>query len=525
MNTEQKYGLAEIFQNGMLFQREKEIVLWGNAEPGITVTATFYKEGVSKPFLHGKNEADRNGLFLITLPPQKAGEGYRLCITFESADTEPILLKNIGFGDIWLAGGQSNMEFFLKYDCDWEATKKLPRNPKIRMYNVPQRAFEGHTTHNKMGYGYWFDDTDPGLTCFSAPAYSFARNIQSAIKIPIGIIGCNWGGSSASAWVPEEALRTPPLDRYLKEYEEAVSGIPPEKVASESLSAWAFEDSEQHSADFEPLLYGRDRDWQLQYIQAHADDPAVPMGPYNFNRPCGLYYTMLSGLIPFSIKGVLWYQGESDAGDHAFMYDKLLTALIENWRKEWNDTFPFLIVQLAPFGKWLDYDNRDYAIVREKQAFVSRNLTNVFMVSIMDLGSYYDIHPKEKMEVGRRLALLARGHVYREKDLLCDAPEAVKAVFLKDRQIVITFRHGDGLTLNNEKTDWKIHMQNQDIQPEKVIIKENLAVLTLPDSVSEDQIPLFVSLGWDDYAEIHLYNRAGLSAKPFMIKITRGGIS
>jgi len=114
MNTEQKYGLAEIFQNGMLFQREKEIVLWGNAEPGITVTATFYKEGVSKPFLHGKNEADRNGLFLITLPPQKAVEGYRLCITFESADTEPILLKNIGFGDIWLAGGQSNMEFFLK---------------------------------------------------------------------------------------------------------------------------------------------------------------------------------------------------------------------------------------------------------------------------------------------------------------------------------------------------------------------------------------------------------------------------
>ena len=268
MNTYHECRLAEIFQSGMIFQREKNTVLFGDAVPGITITAAFYKDssaiGHSPPFLCGSAKADEDGHFRITLPPRRAGEGYLLSVTFHLPEIKSVLLENICFGDLWIAGGQSNMEFFLKYDRDWEQTKKLPRNPNIRMYNVPQRAFEGHTTHNRSGYGYWFDDSDPALALFSAPAYNFARNLQAAVQVPVGIIGCNWGGSTASAWVPEEALCAPPLDRYLKEYEEAFSKIPPEKLASESLLAWAFEDSAQHGMDFEPLLYGRDRDWQLQ---------------------------------------------------------------------------------------------------------------------------------------------------------------------------------------------------------------------------------------------------------------------
>lgn len=521
MNIHNEYRLAEIFQSGMLFQREKEIVLWGEAAPGVVVTAAFYKENNSEntePFLRGEGTTDPNGQFRITLPPQKAGEGYLLTVTFSPSQAKPIRLNNICFGDLWLAGGQSNMEFFLKYDRDWEQTKKLPLNPKIRMYNVPQRAFEGHTTHNKSGYGYWFDDSDPNIETFSAPAYSFARNIQAATGVPIGIIGCNWGGSTASTWVPEEALRRSPLDTYLKEYEEAISGISPEKLATDSFTAWTFEDSEKHITDFEPLLYGQNRNWQLEYMKVHAGDPIVPMGPYHFNRPAGLYHTMLSTLIPLSIKGVLWYQGESDAGDKAFMYDQLLTALIESWRKEWNDNFPFLIVQLAPFGVWLDCDNKEYAIVREKQASVAGNVPNVYMAGIMDLGSYYDIHPKEKMEVGRRLALLARGHIYGEKELLCDSPEAVSASLEENRQIVITFRHADGLTTGGKESDWNIRLADQDIQPSEVTITDDRIILTLPEDIPDRHTPLYVSLGWKDYAEIHIRNRAGLCAIPFHIK-------
>ncbi len=525
MTIHKKYGLAEIFQSNMLFQREKEIKIWGNAEPDTIVTISFYQEGLPEetpPAFCGEGRANADGRFLIAFPPRKAGEYYSLCATFCPACSESIRLEHIGFGDIWLAGGQSNMEFFLKYDKSWESTKRLPRNPDIRMYNVPQRAFEGHETHNKAGYGYWFDDSDPGLAYFSAPAYSFARDIQIAAGIPVGIIGCNWGGSTASAWVPEEVLCTPPLDRYLKEYREAVSGTSPEKLTEDSLSAWAFEDSAQHVADFEPLLYGRDRGWQLEYMKSHAEDPIIPMGPYHMNRPCGLFHTMLSKLIPFSIKGVLWYQGESDAGDHAHMYDKLLTGLIESWRTLWNDNLPFLIVQLAPFGVWLDCDNQGYAVVREKQSFVADNVSGVYMASIMDLGSYYDIHPKEKMEVGRRLALLARGHIYNEKGLLCDAPRAVRAILTDERHIVIALAHADGLTTGCRSSDWNIRIGDADIEPSDVTAENDMLILTMPEPIPAVHPAVSVSLGFQDYAEIHIHNRAGLSVAPFQIKIAQG---
>lgn len=525
MKSHNKYCLAELFQDHMMFQREKEIRLWGNAPAGTHVTASLYREREDEPVRRGDAAAGEEGDFHISMPPLEAGGGYRLSVRFDTASEASILLRDIVFGDIWLAGGQSNMEFFLKYDRDWEKTKLLPRNPGIRMYNVPQRAFPGHTAHNKYGYGYWFDDSDPGLSCFSAPAYSFAREIQKATGVPIGIIGCNWGGTTASAWVKEEVLAAPPLNRYLREYEDAIADIPPEKLAADSLAAWEFEDSPGHVADFEPLLYGRDRPWQLVYMKSHAEDPVIPMGPYNINRPAGLYHTMLSGLIPFSIKGVLWYQGESDAGDYAPLYDRLLGALIESWRKEWDDPFPFLLVQLAPFGVWLDCDSAGYTIVREKQAITAENIPDVYLASIMDLGSYYDIHPKEKMEVGRRLALLARGHVYGEKDLLCDAPKATSARWINSRQIAVTFLHAEGLTAKTahaEKgSDWKIRIDGQDITPAETTVKGDCVILTLPEQPAQQNSPATVFLGWGDYAEIHLCNRAGLSAAPFYLKIEK----
>ena len=513
-----EWKLADIFQSGMIFQREKEILIWGYAPPGTVISAAFYKgtpyEG-GIPFLSGEGAADEGGSFQLRLPPQRAGSGYCLLVSASQMSSAPILLENLCFGDIWLAGGQSNMEFFLKYDRDWEKVKGLPRNPDIRMYNVPQRAFEGHTTHNTFGYGTWFDDSDPKIATFSAPAYSFARSIQASLNIPIGIIGCNWGGSSASAWVPKKVLDTPALSLYLKEYEDAVSKTSPEKLKEESLSAWKFEDSAKHGADFEPLLYGRSREWQLDYMKQHADDPVVPMGPYHFNRPCGLYHTMLSKIIPFPLKGVLWYQGESDAGDRAFVYDKLLTGLIASWRSAWNDELPFLLVQLAPFGIWLDCDSTNYRIVRQKQEEAAQNIPHVYLTSIMDIGSYYDIHPKEKLEVGRRLALLARGHIYGEAGLLCDPPKAIRAILQKDGQLAVSFAHAEGLSIGEEASDWEITAGSLSLKPAAVKAEGNHILLFLPDGF----IPERVSLGWHDYGEIYIHNRAGLSAAPFSLQI------
>ncbi len=521
--------LPEFFQNGMIFQRDKEIRIFGQALPGTEITAAFYEANISGAgtgsALSGSAMADKDGQFLLAMSPLPAAENLTLSLSVKGTDEPPVLLSDISFGDIWLAGGQSNMEFFLKYDQDFEAVQKLPRNPKILMYNVPQRAFAGHNTHNKTGYGYWFCDNDTAISTFSAPAYSFAREIQASTGVPIGIIGCNWGGSTASAWVPESVLQKEPLSIYLKEYEEAARAMPADALKEASLTGWAFEETDQHQKDFEPLMYGMDRKDQFVYMKEHAEDPVVPMGPYNMNRPGGLYHHMLSALIPFSIKGVLWYQGETDAETKADIYDQLLTALINDWRSEWKDDFPFLLVQLAPFGKWLSCNSKNYAIVRQKQALVAHTVPDVFLTGIMDLGSYYDIHPKQKMEVGRRLALLARGHVYGES-LLCDAPEAVSALLYKDGTIHITFKNAEGLFLGNGPSDFLISADSSAghaIKPAAVQVSGSEVILTVdaPEvsgGLSED---LTVSLADQDYAEIHLQNQAGLTALPFHLPVER----
>ena len=520
--------LPTFFKSGMIFQRDKEIHIYGDAAPLAAIAADFYSadnstSGRLHPILSGKANADASGHFLLTLPPLPASESLSLQIYAENTGEPPILLTDISFGDIWIAAGQSNMEFFLKYDKDFEAVSRLPRNPEIHMFNMPQQAFCGHSSHNRSGYGYWFRDDDSAVNTFSAPAYSFAREIQEAAGIPIGIIGCNWGGSSASAWVPEEVLQKPPLDTYLKAYEDAVRDTCSDAIREVSLAGWTFEDSLQHSIAFEPLLYGISRAEQLTYMKEHETDPVIPMGPYNFNRPCGLYEQMLSSLIPFSIKGVLWYQGESDAGELAPMYDKLLSGLIRAWRNKWQDNFPFLLVQLAPFGEWLSCDSKGYAIVREKQELTASTLPDVFLTGIMDLGSYYDIHPKEKMEVGRRLALLARGHVYGEP-ILCDSPKAVSASLTEEGTILVSFAHAEGLNPGKGGSDFLLHTEGKDPQsvpPAAVKINGTDVILTPPDTLSLTDGPCSVSLGYRDYAEIHLQNAAGLTALPFQLPVQR----
>ncbi|MBP3476741.1 MAG: hypothetical protein J6K48_10565 [Lachnospiraceae bacterium] len=551
-----------IFQSHMVLQREKPIVVKGQAPaharvsvclqtPDGSVNADTYAAAVSE------NDQASLGAWQCTLPPQPACENAVLTITCDHPFCETITLTEVSIGDIWLACGQSNMEFFLRYDADWDTVRTYEKNPKIHMYNVPQLAFSGQQ-RDTTGYGCWLMEGDIGFDTFSAPGYSFARNIQPHINVPIGIIGCNWGGSTATAWLDESCLEEEPLSVYLREYEAALSEYTPEEMTRRSLEGWAFETSVRHTEDFMPLLYGRDRAWQEAYMEDHKGDPFVPMGPYNINRPGGLYHQMLEPLIPFAIKGVLWYQGESDAG-HADMYDKLMTSLITWWRNKWNDEFPFLFVQLAPFGVWLDCDSQNYTQVREKQELVSKTIPHTGMVSIMDIGSYYDIHPKQKMEVGRRLALLARGKVYGE-DILCESPEFVSAVreqtditdhldcpnaqAEKGKTTVITLSftncgelHRKELTydtisaapqnavtdgtrivtnITDDITGFVLLQDGKEVPITSINIKGASVVLTA-DALTD--APCIIQFAWADYAVANLCNEAGLPIKPFRCEV------
>lgn len=551
-----------IFQSHMVLQREKPIVVKGQAPAQAQVSVCLQtSDGTANAdtfaaSVFGNDQASL-GSWQCTLPPQPACENAVLTITCDHPSCETITLTQVSIGDIWLACGQSNMEFFLRYDADWDTVKTYEKNPKIHMYNVPQLAFSGQQ-RDTTGYGCWLQEGDIGFVTFSAPGYSFARNIQPHINVPIGIIGCNWGGSTATAWLDESCLEEEPLAVYLREYESALQEYTSEEMTRRSLEGWAFETSLKHTEDFMPLLYGRDRAWQEAYMEDHKADPFVPMGPYNINRPGGLYHQMLEPLIPFAIKGVLWYQGESDAG-HADMYDKLMTSLITWWRSKWNDEFPFLFVQLAPFGVWLDCDSKGYTQVREKQDIVSKTVPHTGMVSIMDIGSYYDIHPKQKMEVGRRLALLARGKVYGE-DLLCESAELVSAVreqtditdhldcpntqAEKGKTTVITLSFAncgelhrkeltydsisaapetaitDGTHIMTNVTDgitgFLLLQDGREVPITSITIKGASVVLTT-DALTD--APCTIQFAWADYAVVNLCNEAGLPIKPFRCEV------
>ncbi len=517
MNIDNSLTLAAIFQSNMVLQRDKAIVIWGNAIAQSKITVKLYHGDVEVDC--DKIHSSDNEKWKCTLPAREAGTGYKLVVSCNNTYT--LILENISIGEVWLAGGQSNMEFFLRYDADWEKVKSYDMNPNIHMYNVSQTAFEGHQ-RNHDGYGVWFQEKELGFETFSAPAYSFARHIQPIIDVPIGIIGCNWGGTTASAWLDESYLLKEPLSIYLDEYKNALSDISMDELREISLKAWEFEDSAKHKEDFMPLLYGRDEAWQKEYMEEHKEDPIIPMGPWNINRPAGLYHLMLEPLIPFSIKGVLWYQGESDAG-HANIYDNLFTSLINCWRSRWNDNFPFLFVQLAPFEKWLDCDATGYPELRQKQELVSKTVDNTAMISIMDIGCYYDIHPKQKIEVGRRLALLARGKVYGE-DLLCESPEFKKGI-REGNKIILTFLHCENPKNNNEL----LFIENQDKINGFLVTQNNKSMPIQSISIEENNIileteyledsPCIVSFAWTNYEEVNVFNAAGLPMKPFKCTI------
>lgn len=495
--------LAPLFQEHMILQRGKPIHVWGQGPEDALVTVCLGScRGTGRVC---------GGRWHCTLPPHPAARDMELYVLTDIPGFPVKKITDVAVGDVWLAGGQSNMEYFLRYDAHWDEIKSAPLNPDIRMYNVPRLSFEGQQK-DVSDSGYWFGEQDPAWETFSAPAYSFARALQPVLDVPVGIIGCNWGGTPACAWVSEETLAAnEALHVFLDEYEEAIRDRDPALLRKESLLAAAFDDSSAHQAEWRSMMYGLSREEQLRWMEEHAGDPAVPMGPLNACRPCGLYHRMLEPLAPFSLKGVLWYQGESDAA-HAALYDTMFSALIGCWRKLWDDALPFLFVQLAPFGEWLDCTSEGYPEVRRRQELVSKTVPGAHMTSIMDLGMYWDIHPKHKREVGERLALLARGCVYGE-DLLCECPEFLSAS-REDRTVRLSFLHaGTGLSLRGSSVSClTVRCGEAPCEP--------LAVRVLGDSLYLEfsalpPQPVEVSLAEEGYAEVNLFNSAQLPAKPF----------
>ncbi|MDO4864949.1 MAG: sialate O-acetylesterase [Clostridia bacterium] len=494
--------LPMIFSDHMVLQRGKPIAIRGEAEAGTTVSVRLSDaQGV---IAAAEAHADDAGAWQATLPALEVARGLTLEL---SAGDERVRMDDVSVGEVWIAGGQSNMEYWLHFDAENEMALNRPENPDIRFFDYPEVSFEGELEqHDFSDFGFWRRCNSEELPWFSAVGYYFAERLQAALGVPVGIVGCNWGGTNAACWMDESDLRGSAGEVWLTEHEKRLEEMDQDDYIQWFLSEPSNIQNHPIPGDCPEVLFpGLSREEQRRLMEGPKSRYDGVIGPLHPCRPCGLYHLMLEKVAPYAARGVIWYQGESDR-PHADIYDGVLENMIRAWRRLWNDELPFLMVQLAPFGEWFGESGEAYPTLRACQQRVAERVPQVWLCSSGDAGMRWDIHPKHKRPIGERLALLARGHVYGES-ILCDAP-ALKAVRREGSRAILDFEHGDGLYIRGDALN-ALRVNGQ-VCPAKV--EGECLVIDLPMAEHWK-----IEFAWQGYYEVNLYNAAGIPALPFRI--------
>ncbi|MCW8133331.1 MAG: sialate O-acetylesterase [Planctomycetota bacterium] len=475
-------SLPAVFGDNMVVQREAKVPVWGKAEAGEDVTVTFGKQSV-------KATADKDGKWKVELEPLEAGGPFEMTV----AGKNTITFKNVLVGDVWLCGGQSNMEFTAGGVLNAVDEAVKADLPQIRQIKVAHQI--GLEPKDNI-QGAWVEASPQTFRAFTAVGFFFARDLHQDLKVPIGLLNSNWGGTPAEAWTSKEGLEA---DEEFKPILDRAAGLadayPKQKEAYEkALEKWKA-DAEAAKAAGKP----------------EPKKPNAPPPPEsNPHRASVLYNGMIKPLVPFAIKGVIWYQGEANAG-RAFQYRKLFPNMIQDWRKQWNQEFPFLFVQLANYmARKPDPSESAWAELREAQT-MTLALPKTGMAVIIDTGEEKNIHPKNKQDVGKRLALAAR-HIAYGKDLVYAGP-MFDTLAIEGSAAKVTFKHtGGGLEAKDgDLKGFAVAGEDKKFVWASAKIDGNTVV------VSSDKVekPVAVRYAWADNPECNLYNKEGLPACPF----------
>lgn len=499
---------ANVFQSHMVLQRDKAVRIWGESDEPDGTQVLLAINGIEA------TETVKNGKWQGTISPQPAcSTGTTLTVTIQDSRQ---IIEDVLFGDVYLASGQSNMEFQLRYD---ENRKNCVDYPLIRQYSVPKQAFVGQAEeYSDSVFGVWRVATQENLDYFSAVAYYFAEEIYNRQDLPIGIIDCDWGATPACAWMDPKYLRGSAGEVWLRDYDEGVRHLDLPKYEQQfNESRNPFLENPFANNFMERMLYGLTPEEYAAMIEQYSDGTApkpLPVGPKSEKRPGALYEYMLKTVASYTVRGVLWYQGEND-DIHADVYETVLTALIRNWRELWEERLPFFIVQLAPFGYWQDTGRDRFPIIRAAQARVAANVPDVYMAAIMDAGLRDDIHPKCKRIPGQRLARLAINHLY-EEDIACEAPVG-DAITVEDGRAVIHMLHTDGeLEIRGEKLS-ALEVSVHEVGLESFDTKISGCDIVIESEAIRKKNSLCVRFAETDFCTVNLYNKSGLAARPFTL--------
>jgi sialate O-acetylesterase len=485
-----------LFTDGAVLQRDRAVPVFGTAAPGEEVTVTFGEATATA-------KAGPDGRWQASLPAMKANAKPTDLII---AGKNKVTVKNVLVGDVWVCSGQSNMEWSNFASAEPEKTIAAANHPGIRLFTVPKMPAPYPT---KEVNAKWLPCTPQNAGPFSAVGYHFGLNLHKELGVPIGLLHSSWGGTICEAWTSKESLEKPNLKYLLGNYENGL-------VAYEKSMDSFLDGLGKYAEEVRKARMAR---------QAVPPLPTPPVmaGP---NIATVLSNGMIEPLIPYAIKGAIWYQGESNAG-RAYEYRELLPTMIADWRARWGqgDDFPFLVVQLAPFVarranppvpaaklSELPPEESGWAELREAQLLTAKNVKNVGLAVITDLvDDPYDIHPKQKAEVGRRLSLAARKIAYGQ-DLVYSGP-TLKSVKFDGNKAVLSFDSvGGGLIAKGEKlTGFTVAGEDHKFVKADAVIQGDTVVV----SAAGVEKPVAVRFGWADCPVLNFFNKEGLPASPF----------
>lgn len=518
--------LAKIFQDGMTFQRNKPCKVWGTSSEAQTVTIYMNEVEIGERHLP-------QGDFTFFIPPQEVAQNVTVRIGND------IVLRNVDFGEVWFAGGQSNMEFPMKYDSRFEGMKNSRTDEHLRYYEVAKYSFEGEEEEglkSNQDWDCWRCLNSETIGSFSAVAVYFAMELRKHYNIPVAIVSCNWGGTSASAWISREMLESDEeLAVYLREYEENLAHLDMEiynqmnyakrKGMGSPFAQMINDFMMKNTVTMEQVMQhvgklaaeaGMEMQGGMAENNSMAQENFMVTGPHDENRPCGLYESMLSKIAGFTIRGVVWYQGESD-DTHPEIYEKLFTRLVEQLRKDWAEEIPVIYAQLAPFESWMQCRGDKFPELRKQQFDAWEHIDNVYMISTSDCGNRFDIHPKNKQPVGMRMALSARKHVYGDA-VQGDAPVAVE-MKVQNKQICIQFDNAVSLHLEGQELqELEIYAGEEKSEITEWCVSKDTLTVFVKEAIVSDEIT--VAFAQTPYYQVSLYNESGLPAFPFVLRIT-----
>ncbi|MES2708390.1 MAG: sialate O-acetylesterase [Verrucomicrobiota bacterium] len=481
--------LPPVFASHMVLQRDKPVPVWGTADAGEKVAVAI--GGQTQ-----ETTAGADGKWMVKLSPMPANAVPQ---TLEVRGGNKIEFTDVLVGEVWLGSGQSNMEWPVRASVNGAAEAEAAKFPTIRLLNVPKTSTPQPVTSLNAT---WTECNPQTVAGFSAVLYFMGRELNRELNVPVGLINSSWGGSRIEPWTPVEGFAQVPSQR--DNFRAIRAATPGTGEYNNNLSAW-LGSVEQ---------WAKESRAGLQKKQPPAPMPEKPGTPAQGSQGLiGLYNGMISPLVPYAIRGAVWYQGESNNGEGMLYLDRK-KALVGGWRKVWGQgDFPFYTVQLAPYNYGNGKDNTSMAEIWEAQNATLTEIPNTGVAVINDIGNPADIHPANKQEVGRRLSLIALAREYGRANLVYSGP-AFAGKSVEGGKIRVKFNStGGGLVSRDGKPlDW-FEIAGADgkfVAAEAVI--EGADVLVSSPQVPQ---PAQVRLGWSQLGSPNLMNKEGLPASAF----------